>query len=139
MFPTTPSVYTASTTIPDGLTINLLQVTLEAGCWLLIAAGRPSIPTGTITFLNNINLRFSISSASQTYANGDAYLEYNQLTINSQINNLPVANFSAYVQPSSTTTYYLMCSPLYGDITATTYGTNMKIGSLNKFTAIRIA
>ena len=138
VFPTTPSVYTATTTIPHGQTINLVQVTLEAGNWLLIAAGRPSIPSGTITFDTPINLRYSISSASQTYANGDAYLEYNQLVFQSQINGLPVANFTAYVQPSSTVTYYLMCSPLYGDGTATTFGTNMKIGSNNKLTAIRV-
>jgi hypothetical protein len=138
VFPTTPSAYTASTVVSNGNTINLQQVSLEPGSWLLIASGRNAIPTGTITFNYPYTLRYNITSASQTYANADAYHEFVNVLFPSSISILPTYNFSVYVQPTITTDYYVTCSPLYGDGTSTTFGTNIQIGTENKFMAIRV-
>ena len=137
-FPTLPSVYDASTTIGDGLTINIVQVTIEPGHWLLIATGKPDIPTGTITFNSTYNLRYNITSSSQTFANADAYFEYSNLTFQSSISSLPHYNFSAYVQNVITTTYYVTCSPIYGNGASISGGTNIKIGTANRLLAVRI-
>ena len=137
--PTIPSTYTSATPIPDGQTINISQITIEAGTWLLIAHGRNNIPTGTITFAYPYNLRYNITTGSQTYGDADTYLEYVNLTFQSSISMLPYYNFSIVVKTAVTTNYYVTCSPLYGNGASTTGGNNIQIGTLNKLIAVRIA
>ena len=137
-FSRTGTIPLSTTVITDGQTINVASIVLEAGSWLLIAEGRQAV-SGTISFAYPYTLRYNITSTSQTYAGGLTYYEYCNLTFQSSISILPYYNFSTYVRPTTSTTYYITCSPLYGNGAATTAGTNMQIGSNTKFTAIRIA
>jgi len=138
----TPSVVLVqsvpTTSIPDGLTINIQTITLPAGSWLLIAQGRIAI-TATISFAQPTPLRYNITSSSQVYAGASTYCEYNNLTFLSPINTIPYSNFSTYVQPSVSTNYYLTVSPQYGNGAATSLGTNIQIGSEMTLKAVRIA
>jgi hypothetical protein len=136
--PTLPSIYTSSTPIPDGQTINVSQISLEAGTWLLIAHGRPVV-NGSISFAYPFTLRFNITSLSSTYSNADTYFEFVNLTFQTSITSLPTYSFSVIVQPTITSNYFVTCSPLYGNGSLTTAGNNIQIGTGNKLQAIRIA
>jgi hypothetical protein len=113
---------------------------LEAGTWLLTGSGDNTVASATtISFSYPFTLRYNITSASQTFAGADTYFDYKNITFQTSINQLPSFNASVVVKPTSTTNYFITCSPLYGNGASTSGGTNMVIGSNIKFQATRIA
>ena len=130
---------TSSNVIADGQTIDMAEVEVTAGTWIIVAEGKPAVAVAGVSFGTSVQLRYNISPTSITYANALTYAEYNNFVFQSAGTVLPYVTMTTMVNTLVTKKYFMTLSPTYGNGALTTGGTNITVGTNIKMKAIRIA